>query len=61
MSDEDIEKIIKLGKPIAQKVFAARGNHSEVHLSLDELSAIIALSVGRALDLERLSKEVTKP
>lgn len=48
-------EIVALGLPIAERVFAARGNPLEVHLSKDDLAAIIGLAVGRALDNERLA------
>lgn len=56
MNDADIENIVAIGRPIARRVFAGRGNHAEIHLSEEELSAIIGLAVGRALDNERIAR-----
>lgn len=38
------DKSIELGMALAQKVFAKRGNHSEMHLSKPELAALLSLA-----------------
>jgi hypothetical protein len=42
------QKAITIGRYLARELFAARGNHSEVHLSEAELVALLALAVERS-------------
>jgi hypothetical protein len=53
MSSEDCEiKVVlpkdssdKVGIAVARRIFEARGNHSEIHLSEMELATIVAMSI----------------
>lgn len=38
------EKYINIGTNLMQKVFAKRGDHTEVHLGREELAALLALA-----------------
>ena len=51
----------KLGKAVARKIFDKRGNHSEAHLSEDELSTIIIASIELYAEQQVLGKREKKP
>lgn len=40
-----------ISKTVADKLFAARGNHSEVHLTREELALVAAAAAEVALDV----------
>jgi hypothetical protein len=47
------DKAVEIGQRLARRVFANRGNHSEVHLTELELAALLGLAADQFLDVAR--------